>query len=398
MLMRRRAGSTIREAFAALAAAWIVLALAVPPAAAQSTLSALQTDVDQIARRVRPSVVTVYAQRTASSRGAIGGESRVRTRVGSGVAIGENRILTTASVVIGADRTAVRTANGLQAEGRLIGLDPISNVALLEVAALRLPVLPFASDRPVAIGDWVVSLGTSYRAQPTQAVGNVAYRHHEPRLSLLQLTNTVYPGNSGAAAVNTRGELVGLVQGELGAPDTGGGTGDDRPVSGSFALPIEDLRPVITALEREGRVRHGFFGVTTRAISVASVRQGGPRQPIGAAVEAIVPGGPAEKLGLQRGDLVVAYDHERVENPEQLARWVALTHPGTEVEVVWVREEIAMSGTVVLGESPDVVPSWISAWPDEETPVPSSARAAELQRQIKKLNAELDRLQGRPGH
>ncbi len=365
-------------------------------ARAQSTLSALQTDVDQLARRVRPSVVTVYAQHDATPRETGGAETRVRTRVGSGFAVAPDRVLTTASVVLGADRTAVRTSNGLQADAELIGLDPIANVALLRVPTLRLPVLPFSTRGAAAVGDWVVSLGVSYRAQPTQAVGNVAYRHHEPHRTLLQLTNTVYPGNSGAAAVDTHGELVGLVQGELGAPTSGTDTSDDGPVAGSFALPVEELRPLITALEHDGRVRHGFLGVTTRAISVASVRQGGPRQPIGAVVERIVSGGPAEKLGLQRGDLIVGYEHERVEYPEQLARWVASTPPGSDVEVVWVREETAMSGHTALGESPDVVPSWMATWPDD-TPAPSSSRVTELERRIKALNAELDRLKKSPG-
>jgi S1-C subfamily serine protease len=378
----------------------VVLALAVTATIAtlpslargQSTLSALQTDVDQIARRARPSVVTVFAQRTETARGTT--PPRVHTRVGSGVAIEESRILTTASVVLGAERLAVRTANGLQADARLVGVDPISNVALLDVPSLRLPALRLAADHPAGIGDWVVSLGTSYRAQPTQSVGNVAYRHHEPHLTLLQLTNTVYPGNSGAAAVNTEGELVGLVQGELGSPELVDDNGEDHPAPGSFAIPVDDLRPVITALERDGRVRHGFLGVTTRAISVASVRQGGPRQPIGAVVEAIVPGSPAEKLGLQRGDLIVAYDHERVEYPEQLARWVGATPPGSAIELVWVREEIAENGTVTLGESPDAVPSWMATWPDEDA-APSATRISELQRQIRKLNAEIDRLKNK---
>lgn len=381
-----------------VAPALLLVASLTGPVRAQSTLSALQTDVDQIARRARPSVVTVFAQRSAGDRNAARGmPPRVLTRVGSGVAIADSRILTTASVVLGAERLAVRTANGLEADARLVGVDPISNVAVLDVPSLRLPVLTLATEHPAEIGDWVVSLGTSYRAQSTQSVGNVAYRHREPHLTLLQLTNTVYPGNSGAAAVNTQGELVGLVQGELGSPELVEGAGEDRPAPGSFVIPVEALRPVIASLEHDGRVRHGFLGVTTRAISVASVRQGGPRQPIGAMVEAIVPGSPAEKLGLERGDLIVAYERERVEYPEQLARWVGATPPGSAVEVVWVREEIAKSGTVALGESPDAVPSWMAVWPDDDT-TPSSARISELQRQIKKLNAELDQLKAKPSH
>jgi serine protease Do len=382
-----------RSARARLACAVLTLLLAVPlpgAAHAQGTLSALQTDVDQIAKRARPAVVTVLAQRVPRA-----GESkgRLQSHVGSGVAVEINLILTTASVVLGADRVIVRTANGLSAQGFVVGADPISNVALVRVPNLRLPVVRLAS-RPLAVGDWVVALGTSYGSQPTQSVGNVAYRHHEPAYSLLQLTNTVYPGNSGAAALNPEGDLVGMVQGELGTPDlTDDGSGERRPSLASFVLPIESLRPVMESIRRNGRVRHGFLGVTTRAISVASVQRGGNPTPIGALVEAIVPGSPAERMGLQHGDLIVAYQGERVEYPEQLARWVAGTTPGQRVEVVWAREEVAMNGAAAIGESPDANPAWLATWRDEDA-APSSAKLSEIQSEIRRLNGELNRIKG----
>src|SRR5215510_11549620 len=168
---RRRSGTTA-------AAALFVAALAAPPwAVAQGTLSALQTDMDQIARRARPSVVTVIAQREVICKASATAapEKRQRTRVGSGVAVEESAILTTASVVMGADRVIVRTANGIQVEAEVVGLDPIFNLALVRVPTLRLPTLRFGSPRDAEVGNWVISLGTSYRAQRTQSVGNVAY-------------------------------------------------------------------------------------------------------------------------------------------------------------------------------------------------------------------------------
>ena len=375
---------------------WALALPGVPAARAQGTLSALQTDVDQISRRARPALVSVYAQRPATARETESpGASRVQARVGSGVAIGPDEVLTTASVVLGAGRIVVRTSNGLQAEGALAGVDPISNLAVIRVPTMRLPSVPMATRTP-EVGDWVITLGTSYRAQPTQSVGNVAYRHREPGQTLLQLTNTVYPGNSGAAALNPRGELVGIVQGELGAPDLVGASDEDGRPSGlaSFALPIDGVRPIVEALRRDGRVPHGFLGVTTRAISLASSRPGGARTPLGALVEGVVPGGPAERVGLRRGDLIVAYQGERVEYPEQLARWVAATRPGARVPIVWAREEVAMSAVALLTESPDIVPAWIAAWP-EEGPPPSNARISEIDREIRRLNDELNRLKGR---
>lgn len=373
---------------------WLALValMAARPSAAQSTLSALQTDMEQIAQRARPAVVTVFAQRTLPAKpGARSVERRTRTRVGSGVAVEENGILTTASVVMNAQRVVIRTANGLQAEAQVVGLDPIFNLALLRVSSVRLPAIRFGDSRDGQIGSWVISLGTSYRAQPTQSVGNVAYRYREPHQSLLQLTNTVYPGNSGAAALNSRGELVGIVQGELSPPEPAGTDSDAerRPGGASFILPIETVRPVYESLRRQGRVPHGFLGVRTRPASVQVT--GGDKTPIGALVESVVPGGPAESAGLRPGDLIVAFEKERVEYPEQLARWVAATRPGVSVELVWVRDEIGHTSRTALGESPDPVPMWVLNDADAETPQPP-VRVSELEREIRRLSDELERI------
>lgn len=374
----------------------VAVALSAAPARAQGTLLQFQADVDQIARQARPSLVMVIASRTVVAANRLPGqpERRLHTRVGSGVAVAEDAILTTASVVLGAERMLVRTDNGLEVEAELRGMDPIFNLAVLHVAGLRLPPLRFAEGRPAQIGDWVIALGTSYRGQFTQSVGTVAYRYREPRQSLLQLTNTVYPGNSGGAALNTRGELVGIVQGELGAPAPGGRSEsiEHRPGGMSFVLPVETVRPVFESLNRDGRVRHGYLGVTTRGAIVESETEPGARIPIGALVESVVVGGPSQRAGLRHGDLIVAFDGERVEYPEQLARWVATTRPGTAVSLVWVRDEIQRTGRAVLAESPEVVPPWVL---QASQPTPAGgppSRIADLEREIRRLSRELERL------
>jgi serine protease Do len=372
--------------------------MAIPGANAQGTLSALQTDVDQIARRARPSVVTVFAQSRVPQSRVLPNQpdSRLHTRVGSGVAVGESIIVTTASVVLGAERVLVRTVNGIQVEAQVAGVDLIFNVALLRVPDLKLPALRFSA-HPAQVGDWVIALGTSYRAQPTQSVGNIAYHYREPRTSLMQLTNTVYPGNSGGAALNARGELVGIVQGELGSPDLGAGGPDAerRPGGMSFVAPTETIRPVVESLALEGRVRHGYLGVTTKPASVPSESQPGTRVPLGALIESVVAGAPAERLGLRHGDLIVAFERERVEYPEQLARWVAESHPGTSIELVWVRDDIEQSGRALLSESPDANPGWALA--TGATRRGDASRIGEIERQIRLLNRQLEQMKGSGG-
>jgi serine protease Do len=370
---RRRASGAPAVLFAVL----LLLPLALDVARAQSTLSAIEADVERIARRARPCVVTVIAQRMASRPGQ---PRRTHNRVGSGVAVAANGILTTASVVVGAERVFVVTENHLQVEARVVGMDPVRNLALLRPDGLQLSALTLAA-KPAASGDWVIALGNSYRGAPTQSVGTVALRFSEPGTSLLQLTNEVHPGNSGGAAVNSRGELLGLVQGELGAPAAPGQRerAERRPGGMSFAIPADDIAPFLASLAKTGRVRHGMFGVSTRGAFVSSASSPGDRVPLGALVEAVQPGGAAARLGLRKGDLIVAFNGERVEYPEQLARWVAVAGPGAVVRIVWVRDELRQEGTTRLDEAPSAIPSWMRV---EASPAlsggagPSGSRAA----------------------
>jgi S1-C subfamily serine protease len=365
------------------------------PVFSQGTLSALETDVDQISRSARPSVVTILAHNTTVRRTRRGEqESRTHIRVGSGVAVDEQWIMTTASVVQGAERLMVRTTNGLQVAAQVAGTDPISNLALLRVTEIRLPVLKFSTSRAPQEGEWVMAIGTShYRAQITQSVGTIAYRHLEPRLSLLQLTNTVYPGYSGGAVLNARGELIGLVQGELGARDPA-----TAPGNSSFVMPIETVRPVYESLRREGRVRHGYLGVSTKLETVEAEAKD-MQIPLGARVESAQSGGPAARAGLVRGDLIVAFDRARVEYPEQLARWVAASRPGSVIELTWVRNDTPITARITLTESPELVPQWALSAPTPATPTraPQTTRIADLERQIQRLNRELERLKNETG-
>ena len=411
---RRQGGERTAPArgrpLAALPALLLVtgLAIAAPagaprPAAAQGTLSAIESDLDQITRRARPSLLTIIAQRTvepgsaAGSASGNGAQKKLHSRVGSGVAVGVDEVLTTVSVVLGAEHLLVLTGNGLQADAELVGIDPIRNIALLRVRGLQLPPLRLAA-RPGNLGDWVIVLGSSYRGAPTQSVGNIAFRFREPGGSMLQLTNEVYPGNSGGAAVNSRGELLGLVQGELGSPEAPGRRerGERRPGGMSLVIPSEEFRESYEALRAEGRVQLGYLGVSTRGAFVDSDTEPGLRVPIGAIVEAVQAGGPAEKAGLRKGDLIVAYQDQRVEYPEQLARWVAATKPGTVVKLVWAHDEMQRVGRVALAGSPTVIPSWMEL--NVGSPVATKAASGETRRidqiqgELRRLNAELGRL------
>jgi S1-C subfamily serine protease len=144
--MRLRYGHIARP-LAAFAVVATLAALLPVSARSQATLSQLQTDVDQIARHGRPSVVTVLSRRTLTHGTGRTGVPRVQTRVGSGVAMAANEVLTTASVVQNAETITIRTDNGLRSRAEIIGVDQIYNLALLRVSEVLLQPIRMASQR-----------------------------------------------------------------------------------------------------------------------------------------------------------------------------------------------------------------------------------------------------------
>ena len=224
----------------------------------------------------------MIAQRTAVRPGTANrpSERRTLTRVGSGVTLREDEIVTTRSVVDGAEQLRVRTVNGLEAAAVLLGEDPISNLAVLRVNDLKLTPMRISSGARPSIGDWVMTIGTSYRGEYTQSVGNVTYQERDPRVALVQLSNAVYPGNSGGAALNSSGELVGIVQGDLGLSDAARGSSDEgSPGGSSFILPVESVLPVYEDLRQNHHVAYGWLGVSTRVVEVESESEAGRAHP-----------------------------------------------------------------------------------------------------------------------
>jgi S1-C subfamily serine protease len=361
-------------------------------------LSALETDVDMILATTRPSVVSVVCVRNAPE--GVRTSVPPSTPVGSGIAVSEDEILTTATVVDRATQIWVRTSNRLQLRALLVGSDPISNVALLRVPGVKLPSVRFASSRPARVGDWVIAVGTARDAHDRSAhsLGMVSFRHRDPRLPLTQLTNVVYPGFSGAAVVSARGELVGMLEGEL-DPESQANLmpGERAPVGVSFMLATDELQGVYLQLQREGRVHYGYLGISTRAVSVQSESEAGATVPIGVQVIDVVPGSPAARAGLRRGDLIVAFEGVPVEDPMQLGRWVTASAPGSAVSLVWVRNELRHDGRPVLTEAQGLAPAWASPGPlatvaSSSDGAPSGARIADLERRIERMNRELARL------
>ena len=243
-----------------LVRAAVVFALALPalPAGASVPASAeINRSFEAACARARKSVVTVVGQRVHEDLRK--GQGRPTRSLASGVVIDRRgHVVTAASVVRDCDKIQVKLADGRAVTAILLGVDDASDVALLELPVTDVPALRWASEPAAPVGAWVAAVGTFSTAQAPN-LGTVQRRYEQPLGSLLLLTNEVFPGFSGAPAINSKGELIGMVIGRLSEPPADWNEGQGGPAS--FAVAGDDLKTVLEHLERYGRVRRGFLGV-----------------------------------------------------------------------------------------------------------------------------------------
>lgn len=345
--------------------------------------------LDPVIRKVRRSVVRVLAihPRIEPEDESTGTPARRRAQVASGVVIDEDgHLVTTARAVAGCIAIQVRTPAGREVAGNLLGLDPVTDLALVRIPPGLAPALPIAPAGAVKVGARVLTVAQSYGSLPTQDVGRITWRYDEPRASLIQMTNVVYPGNSGGAAVDEQGRLLGVVIGGLGEVQAGDSLAARASARGAtFAVPVDDLVQLVDEMRRYGGVRRGFLGVTIQQGLIEDPEHPGAPAAIGVQVSDVVPGGPAWRGGLRPGDLVVAVNGGEVNSPDELMRKITTMSPGTPAELLWLREDREFRARIVLGATPDSV----IAATLESARSPSGARREEIQAELERLQREL---------
>lgn len=392
--MRRR---VLRAAPGIVAIAMIV------GAASSFVAEAAPGRLDGAVARARASTVTVLGLRTHESlRADAAGRPRAPRSLASGFVFDhKGHVVTVASAVEGCDAVWVRLADGREVTAMLVGLDLTSDIALLQLDERSLPPLRLApAGDPVGQAVAVLGPGVGPNARDTR--GTVHKRYERPLGTLLLLDNPVYPGFSGGPAINDRGELLGIIIGHLteAPPDWA-----DAPLgvgNASFAVAGADLTTIVSHLEQYGQVRRGFLGV--RMVQGEVVDQNRPGDPfrIGVRVEDVVPGGPAAQLGLRVGDLVVGWNGETLQSPEDLMRRVEGSPPGTIVPLVWVRDEERREGRLVVGARPDAE---LLATPAGAGGVDSAQQEKDRVRLLERMKtlrglapgAAVDTSRGRPG-
>jgi serine protease Do len=259
------------------------------------------------------------------------GDEPVQRGVGSGFILSaDGYIMTNAHVVDGADEITVTMTDKREFKAKLIGADARTDVALVKIDAHHLPVVKIGDSSRLRVGEWVAAIGSPFGLENTVTAGIVSAKGRDTGdyLPFIQTDVAVNPGNSGGPLLNLRGEVVGINSQIYSR--TGGFMGI------SFAIPIDEAISVTDQLRANGRVVRGRIGVGITEVTKDVAEPLGLSKASGALVRSVDPTGPAEKSGLEVGDIILRFEGRPIEKSTDLPRLVGATKPGTKVTLqVW---------------------------------------------------------------
>ena len=327
-----------------LVCCWVVPASAQPP------------DFVTLAEQLKPAVVNIGAAKTIAQRppslggrGGPGGDMfdeffehffrgmpqspRKARSLGSGFIISEDGyILTNDHVVNGADEITVKLSDGREFNGEIRGLDPKLDLALIKIdAGEDLPVAKLGDSDKIKVGEWVMAIGNPFGLEQTVTVGIVSAKGRTigagPYDDFIQTDASINPGNSGGPLFNVKGEVIGI-----NTAIVAGGHGI------GFAIPCNMAKQIIPQLRDEGYVTRGWLGVSLQALNKELADSFGLENTHGALINEVVEDSPADKAGLQRGDVILAYNGQTVEELNDLPRLVAATPVDKAVKIKIFRD------------------------------------------------------------
>ncbi|HEX2590124.1 MAG TPA: DegQ family serine endoprotease [Rhizomicrobium sp.] len=295
-----------------------------------------------LVERVSPAVVTINVEEEVKSPDASqlqglppqfrqffgdpnggGGQAQPRraTSVGSGFIVSKDGLVVTNNhVVDGAKKITVKLPDGRSFEGKLLGTDPLTDVALVKINSPKpLPSVEFGDDHQLRVGDWVVAVGNPFGLSNTVTAGIVSSIGRAigngPYTDFIQIDAPINRGNSGGPTFDLRGQVIGM-NSMIFSP-SGGSVGI------GFAIPASIIHDVVNQLITKGHVTRGWLGVQIQSITPEIASSLGMDDPKGAIVANVVPGSPAAKAGLVQGDIVVALNNKQIEDSRDLTRRVA---------------------------------------------------------------------------
>lgn len=244
--------------------------------------------------------------------------------VGSGFILSpDGLIMTNAHVVDGADDVVVTLTDKREFKAKIIGADKRSDVAVLKIDANGLPAIKVGDVSRLRVGEWVIAIGSPFGLENTVTAGIVSAKQRDTGdyLPFIQTDVAINPGNSGGPLINMRGEVVG-VNSQI-YSRSGGSMGI------SFSIPMDEAVRVSDQLRSSGRVTRGRIGVQIESVSKEVAESIGLGKPVGALVRGVEAGSPAEKAGVEAGDIIIRFEGKTIEKSSDLPRLVGNTKPGT---------------------------------------------------------------------
>ncbi|MCK9508072.1 MAG: DegQ family serine endoprotease [Pigmentiphaga sp.] len=300
-------------------------------------------------------------------------EQDVPRGVGSGFFISEDGyILTNHHVIAGADDIFVTLTDQREFKAKVIGSDERTDVALIKVEANKMPALKIGNPGQLKKGEWVMAIGSPFGLDSTVTAGIVSAQARDTGdyLPFIQTDVAVNPGNSGGPLINTRAEVVGINSQIISR--SGGFMGI------SLAIPIDEAMKVAEQLKQSGRVVRGRIGVQIGEVTKEVADALGLKKAAGASVGRVEPGSPAEKAGIEAGDVILKYQGKGIERASDLPRAVGETKPGTKAPVeVWRRGQ-TKALTVEIGQTEDE---------DAQSSAPAKPKANPLGLQVTDLTS-----------
>ena len=270
--------------------------------------------------------------------------------LGSGFIVStDGYVLTNSHVVNNADEITVKLNDKREFKARVIGADTRTDVAVLKIDASGLQAVKFGDPNKLKVGEWVVAIGSPFGFDNTVTAGIVSAKGRslpqESFVPFIQTDVAINPGNSGGPLFNMKGEVVGINSQIYSR--TGGFMGL------SFAIPIDVAMEVQGQLRTTGRVQRGRIGVVIQEVSKDLAESFGLKNAAGALVNAVEKGGPAEKAGIEVGDVITRFDGKQVGASSDLPRMVGGTRPGSKVKMEVWRKGGTRDLSVVVGELPE---------------------------------------------
>lgn len=281
-------------------------------------------------------------------------EREVPRGVGSGFIISDDGyIMTNAHVIDGADEVTVALSDKREFKAKVIGLDKRTDVAVVKIDAKDLPAIRVGNVDDLKVGQWVIAIGSPFDLENTVTAGIVSakYRDTGDYLPFIQTDVAVNPGNSGGPLINMAGEVVGINSQIYSR--SGGFMGI------SFAIPIDEAMRIGNQLRNTGHVTRGRIGVRIDRVQRDVAESIGLDSPRGALVASVEPGSPADKAGIEAGDIILQFGGKDIARVSDLPRLVGSTRPDTKTTITVFRrgKDRKLDITVGLLEPDDAVAS-----------------------------------------